>query len=75
MKAQGKTVVLVTHEMSTVEDYCHRAMLIDGGHIQHLGDPAEVGRRYLRLNFEHGSKTGGGAAPEASEGCACSTPG
>jgi len=67
MKAQGKTVVLVTHEMSTVEDYCHRAMLIDGGHIQHLGDPAEVGRRYLRLNFEHGSKTGGGAAPEASE--------
>jgi ABC-type polysaccharide/polyol phosphate transport system ATPase subunit len=67
MKAQGKTVVLVTHEMSTVEDYCHRAMLINGGHIQHLGDPAEVGRRYLRLNFEHGSKTGGGATPEASE--------
>jgi ABC-2 type transport system ATP-binding protein len=67
MKAQGKTVVLVTHEMSTVEAYCHRAMLIDGGRIQHLGDPAEVGRRYLRLNFERGGETGGGAAPEASE--------
>jgi ABC-type polysaccharide/polyol phosphate transport system ATPase subunit len=66
MKAQGKTVVLVTHEMSTVEDYCHRAMLIDEGHIQHLGDPAEVGRRYLRLNFERESE-GGGAAPEASD--------
>jgi ABC-type polysaccharide/polyol phosphate transport system ATPase subunit len=52
MKAAGKTIVLVTHEMTTVEKYCHRAMLIDGGKIQYLGDPAEVGRRYLRLNFE-----------------------
>ena len=57
MKAEGKTVVLVTHEMSTVEEYCHRAMLIDGGKIQHVGDPAEVGARYLRLNFERGART------------------
>ncbi|HET8863980.1 MAG TPA: ABC transporter ATP-binding protein [Solirubrobacterales bacterium] len=60
MKALGKTVVLVTHEMTTVEEFCHRAMLIDGGKIQHIGDPAEVGRRYLRLNFEKGSEVGGG---------------
>lgn len=52
MKASGKTIVLVTHEMTTVEEYCDRAMLIDDGHIQHLGDPAEVGRHYLQLNFE-----------------------
>ncbi len=52
MKAAGKTIVLVTHEMSTVEEYCHRAMLIAGGRIQQIGDPGEVGRRYLRLNFE-----------------------
>ncbi len=58
MKAEGKTVVLVTHEMSTVEEYCHRAMLIDGGRIQHVGDPAEVGRRYLRLNFERAAGSG-----------------
>ena len=52
MKAADKTIVLVTHEMSTVEEYCHRAMLISDGRIQHIGDPGEVGRRYLRLNFE-----------------------
>jgi ABC-type polysaccharide/polyol phosphate transport system ATPase subunit len=52
MKGAGKTIVLVTHEMPTVEQYCHRAMLIDGGRIQHLGDPGEVGRHYLQLNFE-----------------------
>jgi ABC-2 type transport system ATP-binding protein len=55
MKAAGKTIILVTHEMTTVEEYCHRAMLIDGGKIQHLGDPGEVGRHYLQLNFERGS--------------------
>jgi ABC-2 type transport system ATP-binding protein len=57
MKAAGKTIVLVTHEMATVETYCHRAMLIADGKIQHIGDPGEVGREYLRLNFEgEGSK-------------------
>jgi ABC-type polysaccharide/polyol phosphate transport system ATPase subunit len=66
MKAAGKTIVLVTHEMATVEEYCHRAMLIDGGHVQHLGDPAEVGRRYLRLNFERG-EAGGSVGADTSE--------
>ena len=55
MKSQGKTIVLVTHEMASVEEYCHRAMLIDDGKIRHIGDPAEVGRHYLQLNFERGS--------------------
>jgi ABC-type polysaccharide/polyol phosphate transport system ATPase subunit len=58
MKAAGKTIVLVTHDMPTVETYCDRAMLISDGRIQHLGDSAEVGREYLRLNF-------GNAAAEA----------
>ncbi|HEU5062368.1 MAG TPA: ABC transporter ATP-binding protein [Solirubrobacterales bacterium] len=54
MKAVGKTIVLVTHEMATVEQYCHRAMLIAEGRIQRIGDPGDVGREYLRLNFEGG---------------------
>ena len=65
MKAAGKTIVLVTHEMSTVEEYCHRAMLIGDGRIQHIGDPGEVGRHYLRLNFE---REGGEAGHTAGEG-------
>jgi len=67
MKELGKTVVLVTHDMKTVEEFCHRALLIDGGRIQHAGDPAEVGRRYLRLNFERGSETGAVPAMQASD--------
>lgn len=64
MKAAGKTIILVTHEMSTVEKYCHRAMLINDGQIDHIGEPDEVGRRYLRLNFERGSE---GAAALSTE--------
>jgi ABC-2 type transport system ATP-binding protein len=51
MKTEGKTIVLVTHEMAAVESYCHRAMLISDGEIQHVGAPAEIGREYLKLNF------------------------
>jgi ABC-type polysaccharide/polyol phosphate transport system ATPase subunit len=68
MKTAGKTIVLVTHEMGTVEEYCHRAMLISDGHIAHIGDPAEVGRRYMRLNFERsGDPTPTGSIGEGEE--------
>lgn len=63
MKAAGKTIVLVTHEMATVERYCDRAMLIEGGKVRRLGDPAEVGREYLQLNFEKGSQSGDSHSP------------
>jgi ABC-2 type transport system ATP-binding protein len=54
MKAEGKTIILVTHDMSAVEEYCHRALLIADGKIQFIGDPAEAGRDYLKRNFEAG---------------------
>jgi ABC-type polysaccharide/polyol phosphate transport system ATPase subunit len=67
MKAKGKTIVLVTHEMSIVDAYCHRAMLIHDGTIQAIGDPAEIGREYLRLNFEQGADTTDSSTPWESE--------
>jgi ABC-type polysaccharide/polyol phosphate transport system ATPase subunit len=68
MKAAGKTIVLVTHEMTTVEEYCHRAMLIDGGKIRAIGDPTEIGKQYLRLNFHAVSDVGQEIAPATAEG-------
>ena len=52
MRRAGRTIVLVTHDMAAVESYCHRAMLIDGGDITTMGEPEEVAREYLRLNFQ-----------------------
>jgi ABC-type polysaccharide/polyol phosphate transport system ATPase subunit len=72
MKANGKTIVLVTHEMQTVEEFCHRAMLIEGGEIRQIGDPMEIGREYIRLNFQPGAapgpEAGGAPTPVATEG-------
>jgi ABC-2 type transport system ATP-binding protein len=59
MKAEGKTIVLVTHEMAAVETYCHRAMLLSEGRIQHIGEPAETGREYLKLNFSRAADAAG----------------
>jgi ABC-type polysaccharide/polyol phosphate transport system ATPase subunit len=47
----GKTVVLVTHDMATVQSFCDRAMLIHDGELRYLGDPEEAALRYYRLNF------------------------
>jgi ABC-type polysaccharide/polyol phosphate transport system ATPase subunit len=47
-----RTVVFVTHDMSAVEQYCHRAMLLHDGAVLAIGEADEVARSYLRLNFE-----------------------
>ena len=68
MKAKGKTIVLVTHSMDTVRTYCDRAMLVDDGAVGMIGDPAEVGRQYLRLNFERDTSVAGrGGTAESDE--------
>lgn len=50
-RRRGKTIVLVTHDMSTVTEMCHRAMLVQDGEIKFLGDPDDAAMNYLRLNF------------------------
>jgi ABC-2 type transport system ATP-binding protein len=52
MHAAGRTIVLVTHSMSTVNTYCERAMLLHDGDIDMLGDPASVANRYSELNLQ-----------------------
>jgi ABC-2 type transport system ATP-binding protein len=51
LRKAGRTIVLVTHDMATVQRFCHRAMLIHDSHIQFVGDPEETALRYYRLNF------------------------
>jgi ABC-type polysaccharide/polyol phosphate transport system ATPase subunit len=51
LKAEGRTVVFVTHDMSAVERYCDRAMLIERGDVLKLGTPHDISRAYNELNF------------------------
>ncbi len=38
----GITVIVITHEMSVIEEICHRVAIIDQSHIAELGDVEEV---------------------------------
>lgn len=52
LKAQGRTIVLVTHDMGVVLRFCSRAILIDDGKVLMSGEPKEVADRYLELNYD-----------------------
>ena len=41
-KKAGKTIVLVTHDLPTVERFCELAVWLDGGCLQAQGDPRQV---------------------------------
>ncbi|MBB4661522.1 ABC transporter ATP-binding protein [Conexibacter arvalis] len=51
MKEAGRTILFVTHDMSAVERFCDRAVLLEKGRMIDLGEPAAIGRRYNELNF------------------------
>jgi ABC-type polysaccharide/polyol phosphate transport system ATPase subunit len=63
MKDDGRTILFVTHDMSSVRRFCDRALLLERGRIDVVGDPAAVGGRYLERNF-----AGGGRLGDAEEG-------
>jgi ABC-2 type transport system ATP-binding protein len=68
LRSEGTTIVLVTHAMGLVEQFCHRAMLLGDGEIRRIGDPGEVGRAYLSENFRStASDLGPPGATEAEE--------
>jgi ABC-type polysaccharide/polyol phosphate transport system ATPase subunit len=51
MRDDGRTIVFVTHDMGSLNRFCHRALLLEKGSMVHLGEPHEVADRYLEINF------------------------
>ncbi|MCP3064546.1 polysaccharide ABC transporter ATP-binding protein [Myxococcus sp. K38C18041901] len=45
-KKRGKTIVLVTHDLGTVEKWCDEVAWIDGGYIRRVGRPSDVVAEY-----------------------------
>jgi ABC-type polysaccharide/polyol phosphate transport system ATPase subunit len=62
IRREGRTLLLVTHDMGNVQRFCDRAMLLEHGKAVRLGDPEHVGNRYLELNFSEQAR-----AAEADE--------
>ncbi len=51
LKANGRTIVFVTHDMGSVERFCDRAMLLERGKMISLGEPHSITLAYNELNF------------------------
>lgn len=50
LKAEKRTIVLVTHDMAIVEKFCSKALLISEGRIIFSGDSFTVAEKYRELN-------------------------
>lgn len=57
IKKSGRTVVFVTHDMSAVEEFCDKAMLIEKGEIIALDKSYKVAREYRRLMNDNDSSS------------------
>lgn len=52
MRDRGRTVVLVSHEMGSINRHCDRALLLYERRVQQVGDPEEVANSYLAVNTQ-----------------------
>lgn len=49
LKEAKKTIVLVSHNMQTIEQFCDRVVFIEEGKIRHIGEAHEVARMYEEM--------------------------
>lgn len=47
LRAQGKTIVIVTHALTTVRELCDHVALLEHGHLRAQGPATEVVDRYM----------------------------
>jgi len=64
MRRAGKTVLLVSHNMTTITSMCDRAILLDGGRVLEIGEPKHIDMVYHRLLF--GAEPPKSVAPQES---------
>lgn len=64
-KQMGKTIVFVSHDLSSVSKYCDRVYLLNKGNLLGEGSPKEMIDAYKRVlvgQYEDGEFAGGGTA-------------
>lgn len=61
LKASGAAVLLVSHSMPDIEQYCDRALVLDAGRIEFLGPAVEASKIYYFLERQENSLPTSGA--------------
>jgi ABC-type polysaccharide/polyol phosphate transport system ATPase subunit len=68
LRDRGRTIIFVTHDMASMQRFCHRALLLERGKPVYLGEPHEVADRYLELNFGREEQPGAVADGHTGDG-------
>lgn len=56
LKQDKKTIVFVTHDMSAVQRFCTKALIIENGEIKAMGSPEKVAAIYTEDNLPKSEK-------------------
>jgi len=56
-RASGKTIVMVTHDMSAVERWCDEAIWLNQGQVEDIGEPRQVIDQYRKQVKEDEEET------------------
>lgn len=56
LKNKGKTIILVTHDMSSVERFCNRVLVLDKGRILDIVEAHQAASMYSRINIDDTQK-------------------
>lgn len=52
LKLDKRTIVLVTHSMGTIEQFCDRAMILENGALLDVGEPTKIADLYNEQNLK-----------------------
>jgi len=69
MRQDGKTVVLVTHDLRAVARFCDQALLLRDGVVEGIGAPAEVSELYLDQERQRSVTSRGRRRAPSGDGC------
>lgn len=53
LKKANRTIILVSHDMGAIKQFCSRAILVSHGEVVKEGSPDNIAIEYERLNYEH----------------------
>lgn len=56
LRAQGKTIVMVTHDLGSVERFCDSVVWMHNSHVHSVGTPVECIQSYLETVFKDSNK-------------------
>ncbi|MDO5112532.1 MAG: ABC transporter ATP-binding protein [Clostridia bacterium] len=66
IKGRGVTIVIVSHSLGQIEQFCERSIWLKDGHVELIGPPGEVHPLYLDYMGKKGDVILDGSVPETA---------